>query len=238
MATTLSSETLVNGQDIFSTSATAYTSVGAMGTTGDGRKFRFCLAGGTTLVPGKLQQASAQDGTNYQNLAVAAAAIGATTISVTSSVTVAANVFSGGYVMVSVTPGQGYMYQVGGNTAATAGTFTITLNDPIKVALTTSSKIDVLPNPFSGVVVNPATASSAPVGVAVYPVTNAQYGWIQVSGVTNLLADGAVTVGTSLVASNATAGAVEPLTGVQAVVGIAVTDISTTEYGSVQVFLD
>ena len=56
---------------------------------------------------------------------------------------------------------------------------------------------------------------------------------MQVSGPTVLLADGAVTVGTNLVASNGTAGAVEPATGVQAVVGTALTGIATTEYGAV-----
>lgn len=238
MKTTTSSQILVAGEDIFATSSTAYMPLGAKVTTGDGRSFRFCLAGGTTLVPGKLQQASAEDTTNYQNLAVSAAAIGATSLTVSTSTTVTANALAGGYVLVTVTPGQGYMYGIGGNTATSAATgLVITLDDAIQVALTTASKIDVIPNPFASVVVNPAAATSAPVGAAVYPITNAQYGWLQVQGACNLLADGAVTVGTQLVASNGTAGAVEALTGVQAIVGTAITGIATTEYGAVNLLL-
>jgi hypothetical protein len=47
-----------------------------------------------------------------------------------------------------------------------------------------------------------------------------------------------VTVGTDLVASNATAGAVEALTGVQAVIGNAMSGIATTEYGPVKLLIE
>jgi len=238
MATTISSQVLVSPEDVFATYATQYSTLGAKATTGDGRAFRYCLAGGTTLVPGTLQQSSAQDATNYQNLTPAAAAIGATQVTISTSTTVASNALAGGLLSVTVTPGQGYTYQIGGNTVTSGATgLVITLNDPIQVALTTSSRVDVIPNPFSGVIINPSTASSSPCGVAIYPVTNARYGWVQVQGAATILADGAITVGTNLVASNATNGAVEAATGVQASVGIAITDISTTEYGLVNVNL-
>jgi GTP:adenosylcobinamide-phosphate guanylyltransferase len=238
MATSISTSVLVSPQDVFTTSSTANTIVGARATTGDGRMFRYAQAGAVTLVPGTLQQATAQDTSNYQNLAVAAAAIGATQLTVSTSTTATANILAGGYVLVTFTPGQGYMYQIGGNTATSGATgLVITLNDPLLVALTTASRIDLIPNPFMAVVINPSTATSAPVGAAVYPVTNAQYGWVQTQGACNLLADGTVTVGTTLVASNATAGAVEAFTGVQAFVGIAITGIATTEYGAVNLNL-
>lgn len=233
----LTGPVLAEYQDLFSTSTTAGgpnggLNLGAKAYTGDGREFRFALAGATALVPGKLQQ-SAVETTGWENLAVAAAAIGATTITTTSTVTVTANAWAGGYVAVSVTPGQGYFYKIKSNPAATSAVITLTLEDPIQIALTTSSKIDVIANPYSGVIVNPASATGAPVGVAIYPVTAAQYGWIQTVGASNVLADGAVTVGTALAASNAVAGAVEPLAGVQAPIGTAITGISDTEYGSV-----
>lgn len=115
---------------------------------------------------------------------------------------------------------------------------TLTLDDPILVALTTSSKIDLL-NPCSGVIVNPTTATSAPIGLAVYPVAAAEYGWVQTFGPGVCLADGTVVVGTSLDASNGTAGAVEAHAeaGVQATVGHALTGIATTEYGLIKVML-
>ena len=46
---------------------------------------------------------------------------------------------------------------------------TFTLQDPIEVALTTASRIDVKSNPYDGVVVQPTSRTSAPVGVAVGP---------------------------------------------------------------------
>lgn len=232
----LTGPVLAEYQDLFSSTTTqggpnGGLNLGAKAYTGDGREYRFVLAGGTTLVPGTLQQSPAET-TGWENLAFAAASIGATSLTTTSTVTVAANAWAGGYVMVSVTPGQGYQYKIKGNPAATAAAVTLQLEDPLLVAFTTATRADIIANPYSGVIINPATTSGTPVGVAVYPVTNGQYGWIQVSGVANILSDGGTAVGQAVVASNATAGAVETLTGTQAPIGVAVTGVSTTEYGS------
>lgn len=233
----LTGPVLAEYQDLFSTSTTAGgpnggLNLGAKAYTGDGREYRFVLAGATTLVPGKLQQSPVET-TGWENLTVVAAAIGATSITTTSTVTVTANAWVGGYVSITITPGVGYIYKIKGNPAATSAVVTLQLEDPLQIALTTTSRIDIIANPYSGVIVNPATATGTPTGVAIFPVTNAQYGWIQVTGPTNVLADGAITVGTSLVASNGVAGAVEPAAGVQALIGTAITGISDTEYGSV-----
>ncbi len=206
--------------------------LGAKATTGDGREFRFVLAGGTTLVPGKLQQTSAEV-TGWETLAVAAAAVGATTVVTTSTVTVTANELAGGYLVVAVTPGQGYTYRIAGNTAATAAVTTITLDDPIQVALTTSSTVSVVLNPFNGVILNPTTATGAIAGVAVFPIVNAQYGWIQTKGPVGVLAGGTIVVGEQVGASTVTAGAIEATTGVVADVGVAIQGIVSGDYGPV-----
>lgn len=228
----LKANLLVTPQEIFTSSSTQGTDLGAFATTGDGRGYRYVLAGGTALVAGKLQQSPAET-TAWQNLGIAASSAGSFTITTTSTVTVTANQLSGGFAAISVTPGVGYLYKIKSHPAATAAVVTLTLEDPIQVALTTSSKVDLIVNPYSSVIVNPATASGMPVGVAIYPVTASQYGWVQSQGVCNVLADGAITVGTSLSASNAVAGAVEPAAGVQALIGTAITGISDTEYGMV-----
>lgn len=241
---TLRSDLLINPSELYDITVSTNgdgTQLGQLATTGDGRYFRYAYAGGVALIPGTLLQAPAEV-TGSQNLAVAAAAIGATSITTTSTITCAANDFAGGWVLVTVTPGQGYMYQIGSHAAASGAAVTLNLVDPITVALTTASKIDLVSNPYGGggtlgVIINPTTATSAPVGVAVAATPINYYGWIQVGGVANVLADGAVTVGTALVASNGTAGAVEALTGVQAIVGTAVTGIATTEYGAVKLNL-
>lgn len=237
MATQLTPAIQVAPGDLTLNSTTPQVELGTYVETTDGRGFRYVLAGATALVPGKLQQ-SAAEATGNEDLACAAASIGATTITTTTTVTVTANQYAGGWVMVTVTPGQGYQYKIKSRPAATAAALTITLEDPILVALTTSSRIDLCASPYSGVIINPSAASGVPVGVAVYPVTAAQYGWVQTHGPCNVLADGTVTVGTTVVASNGTAGAVEAFAGVQQVVGIAITGIATTEYGSIFLTLD
>lgn len=236
----LRSNLMVEPQEIYTTSSTQGTDLGALATTGDGRYYRYCLAGGTTLVPGKLQQASAEDTTNLQNLSITNASAGATSIVTTTTVTLTANQAAGGTVIIAKSStGAGFQYKIASHAAATAAVVTFNLEDPVVTATTGTSTIDVCLNPFNAVIVNPASASSAPVGVAVYPITNAQYGWLQVQGIGACWADAAaaVTVGTSVVASNATAGAIEGATGAQAVVGTALTGIAIAEYGHVDLML-
>lgn len=232
----LTGATQIAGQDIFTTSTSANTNLGALATTGDGRYYRYSSLGAVAAVPGKLYQAAAEI-TNHQNLAPTAnGAIGDRTITVTLGATAAtANYYAGGYALITTSTGAGYMYEIASNPAALlSATLQLTLVDPLLTTIASAStKVDLIPNPYSATVVNPTTATSAPIGAAVFPVAISGFGWMQVSGPTVLLADGAVTVGTNLVASNGTAGAVEPAAGVQAVVGTALTGIATTEYGAV-----
>ena len=200
----------------------------------DGRVFRYVKAGATALVVGNLQQASAEK-TNHQNLTAPVAAIGATSVAVTLGATEAqANDYAEGFMVVTVTPGVGYQYRIKSHPAAAASaSLTLTLEDPIEVALTATSRIDLVMNPFKDVIINPTTATSAPVGVAVYPITASQYGWIQTGGIATVLADGAITVGVNVSASNGTAGAIEAAVTAQAAIGYAITGIATTEYGTI-----
>ena len=228
----------VTPQELFTTSSTQMTDVGAFATTGDSRGFRYCLAGATTLATGKLQQASAEDTSNLENLAIAASGTGAFTVTTTSTVTLTANQATGGFLIVTVTPGVGFLYKIKSHPAATAAVVTFTLEDALVQNLTTSSKIDVILNPYASIVVNPTTATSGPVGVAVYPVTNAQWGWVQTKGPTSVLAQGTVSVGLTVTASAVTAGAVAASIGSQPVVGYALTGIAATEYGAVYLTID
>lgn len=218
-----------------SSSATQLHRLGEKVVDNSGRVFRYCKAGGTALVPGKLQQSSAED-TGTQDLTPTATAIGATTLTTSSTVTVTANEYAGGFVVVTKTPGQGYMYRIKSHPAATAAAVTLTLEDPIQVALTTNSRIDLVRNPYSAVIVNPTTLTSTPIGVAVYPVAASEFGWIQTGGITNILADGANAVGAAVVASNGVAGAVEDAAapGAQGPqIGASITGAADTEYGAV-----
>lgn len=233
----LTSDLLINPQDLFDiTVSTIGTNLGSLATTGDGRYFRYAQAGAVALVPGNLQQ-SAAEVTGNENLTAVAAAVGATTLVSTSTVTITANQYQGGWAIITTSAGAGYQYQIGSHAAFTSAAPTFTLTDPIQVALTTGSRIDLVTNPYANTIVNPTVATALPTGVAIAATPIAYYGWIQTKGVANVLADGTVVVGTSVVASNGTAGAVEAATGVQALVGTAVTGIATTEFGAISLNL-
>lgn len=227
----------IAAQPIHSESSTQLHNLGELVFSNDGRAFRYAKAGATALVAGKLQQASAEDTTNLQNLTCAVSSAGATSITTTSTPTVTANQVAGGLLTVTAaTTGAGFTYKIKSHAAATAAAVTFNLVDPVVVATTGTVTVDVIPSPYSAVVVNPTTATSAPIGVAVYNITAAYFGWLQVGGVASILNDVGSTVGTNVSASNAVAGAVEAAVTAQAAIGVAVTGVANTEYGFVKIF--
>lgn len=243
MSTLKSAAISIAPQDLFTSSATQGTDLGAFASTGDGRYFRYILAGGTTLVPGTLQQASAQDATNQNpsgGLAVAAASIGATQVTLTGTLTLAANLLAGGYMSVAVTPGQGYTYKVKGNTAVSAAAnCVVTLEDPLIIALTTSSKVTFSLTPYTGVIQCPATTPTGVcVGVPVFAIVNAQYGWLQTRGTCSLLGTAGTAVGSALAPSSGTAGGAITAAAGKQIVGIAQGTFVTTEYDLAFLLID
>lgn len=240
---TLKSNLLVTPQELFTTSSTQGTDLGALATTGDGRYFRYFLNGGVTTVVGKVYQGPAEDATNQSpagGLSVAAAAIGATSVTTTTTVTLAANLLAGGFMSVAISSGLGQNLKIKGNTAATAAVTTFTLEDPLAVALTTSSKIVVHKNPYDGCVVAPGTLTAAPVGVSPFAVTNAQYGWMQTHGpasclVVGTLGSAGLAVGTLV---GGTIGALAPCIAGTPVLGYTMGICATTEYDAVFLQID
>lgn len=231
-------------QELFTSSSTQGTDLGGLATSGDGRYFRYFLNGAVTVVPGKVYQGPAQDATNQSpagGLAVAASAIGSTTVTLTGSLTLTANVLAGSFMSVAITPGQGYTYKVKSNTAVTAAAnCVVTLEDPIIVALTTSSKVVFQQNPYNGCVVAPATLTAAPAGVGIYGVVNAQYGWIQTHGpvgclVTGTLGSAGLAVG---VLVGGTIGSLAPCIAGTPVLGYTMGICATTEYDMVFLQID
>jgi len=238
MSTSLTSDLQIIASDIWQESATPEHQLGTRAVSSDGRSWRYAKAGGTALVAGHLQQAPAEI-TNHQSLAVATAASGATEITVTLGATAAtANFYSGGYACANNAAG-GYFLKIKSHPAAdSSGTLVLTLEDALpKAATAGTTTFDLVPNPYSGVVDNPTTATSAPVGVAVHTITAEYYGWIGVAGPFAILSDASSTVGTNVSASNATAGAVEAAVTAQAAIGTALSGVATTEFGMFRLFL-
>lgn len=198
----------------------------------DGSKYVYVEAGATAITSGMLLQSEAQD-TGEQDLTPTATAVGSTTITTSTTVTVAADEYAGGYVVVSVTPSIGYRYKIASHPAATAAALVITLEEPIQVALTTSSRIDLVPNPYKNVIPAPTTPSGSLVGVACGNISANQYGWACVRGVAPVINDaaGALTVGTTVMASTSVAGSVRAATGAVPQVGTVTTGIAASESG-------
>lgn len=239
MSQFLSGPVVVAAQTLHSSSADKYHNLGELVFSNDGRAYRYCKAGGTALVAGKLQQSAAED-TGTQNLTAVAASVGDLSVASTSTVTVTANEYAEGWALVTVTPGVGRQYKIKGHSAYTAAAPTLNLAEEVKVALTTTSRLDLVRNPFSALVVAPTTYTSSAAGVAVHPIAASEFGWLQVGGVAVVLADGALVVGEPVIRSNGTAGAVEPTTTtftIQGFVGYAKTGVATTEYGAVDLKL-
>jgi len=217
--------------------------LGAVGYTADGRKFRYCRNNVTNaMVAGTLQQARVED-TGDQSLVVAAAAIGATSVTTVGTPTLTANQYANGYIVATgeAGTGNGIYYRIKSHPAVTAAVVTIELYDPLVVAFSATTQIDIVPNPYDLVLINPTTATSAPVGVAMTAVPASYYSWIQTGGPGLVYADasGAITVGAKVTASNQTAGCCEDAdVQTQATVGTALTGIAQAEWGLANLTID
>jgi len=205
------------GQQLFSSSATKMHPLGTRAVDKNGRKFRYVLCGGTTLVVGNCLQGPASQAT-HQTLAVttpAAAAGGRLgdchmTVTLGATNAIVADEYTDGWAVIELTPGLGYAYPIDFHPAAAGGAalvVNICRDTPIQVALTTSSKVTLVRNPWKGVIQTPVTTlTGPPVGAAVYPIVNAQYGWIQSGGPAAVLTTGALAVGVMVAVPGIAAG--------------------------------
>ena len=226
-------EVLVQG--VRETSSTQQEDLGTVHRLDDGREYRYVKAGGVNLAAGSLV-VPGNIVANHTNIAVAvAAAIGDTEITVTLGATAAtADQYKDGYVTVNDVDGQGITYKVAGHAAADASaSLVVQLEEPIEVALATSSQVS-LETPYGAVVVAPVDQADAPVGVPNVAITANEFGWVQTKGICSVLADEAVTKGTVVTTGTGVAGAVEAadLLGEHRV-GIAHEALVDTEYRAV-----
>lgn len=203
---------LLLAQNFWESSSTQKHPLGARVATADGRVFRYCKAGAADLVAGNLEQASAPVA-NHLALTPSAAALGALQIVATLGATAAAaNLYAEGFVQIDTTPGNGYMYTIKDHLAVlSAGVITANLlaDDPIQVALTSSSRVGFIANPYSGVIQTPTTITNAVVGVAPYIITAAQYGWLQTWGPAAVLINGTPAVTAPVMNGATTAGSAD-----------------------------
>ncbi len=208
------------------TDASLATLVGSKFQASDDRVFALVQNGGTALVSGVLVQSPASIGANHTGLTTAAAAIGATAITVTAGGTlITANQYAGGFAVISAGVGIGQTLKIKSHPAATSsGTCLLQLEDALSVALeVATSKTSLTLNQYgsangtnvgtSGVVVNPVTATGRVIGATIYPIpasssTVPTYGFIQTEGPVGVLNDANTAIGLDVMPSSSVAGAV------------------------------
>lgn len=203
---------LITPGDTFTIDTTLKQKLGQRAVTSDGRVFHYALVGAVATVAGSLYQASAPVA-NHLALTPSAAAVGATQVTLTLGATAAAaNLYAEGFLQVDTTPGNGIMYGIGSHPAISSsgsGTITLLPDESIQVALTTSSRVGLIANPYSGIIVTPTTRTAVCVGVPLVAITAAAYGWIQTWGPCPLLINGTPAVTAPVINSATTAGAVD-----------------------------
>jgi hypothetical protein len=239
----LGSDPQGSGQGLYISSARANAALGARMVDPDtGRVFRYCKAGDTALVAGNWIQSPAEVG-NHQNIAVITGALGATTITATLGATAAtANQYAGGFAVVTVTPGLGQAFVIKSHAAVlSGGVITLELASPIRVVLSTSTRLDLVPNPYNGVIQNPVTTLTGTcVGVAPYVIAASEYGWLLTRGIGAALTAGTVGPGLALVVPGTAAGAavIDGAASATPIVGHVAATTASGETNAVMVMLE
>lgn len=181
----------------------------------DGRRFRFVRNGAVAMVPGKLYQSELPD-PDHDTLAVVSGTLGARAIRLTNGAdTIEADLYADGYIVTEAAAGAspGRLYRIAGShaaiTNATDGNIPLAGGSGLQAALNTSDTVTLVKSPYADVIVHPSPPTAMVVGVAMGAVAAAGFGWVQTRGITPCLIDGTVTIGLSVMPSNAIDGSVE-----------------------------
>jgi hypothetical protein len=200
------------GQPLFSSSAEQYHELGFQAVWGS-RKFRYVKAGAVALVVGNALQARIED-TDHDAIVCRATAIGSTTLLITAGSGGGAldeNEYAEGIAVIDTTAGLGYTYSIKSHAAIIAsanGALNLVDGETVQVALDTSSRITLAPNPYKGVIQHPVTtATGVCVGGAIYPIAANEFGWVQTGGPGAALIAGTPAAGQPVVPVGAVAGA-------------------------------
>lgn len=233
-------------EEIYKTYSTPKHRLGAKLEFPDGRMFRFALAGAVALAPGKLHQMPVP-AANHTDIAVAAAAaIGATRVSVTLGATAAAeNLYKDGYLLVNDDTGEGHYYRIKSHLLiGSGGTGWINLyeDSPIKVALVNgSTTVTLVRNPFAQVIIHPSPPTAKIAGVTLVNVSANAYCWLQTRGPCAVLTNGTLVAGDHAVPSTAVDGSVMPSAAFETdgpSVGKVITVNADTEYSLIDLYIE
>lgn len=223
----------------YAESATQLFPLGTKALNGE-RVLRYCKNGATALnIAAPLQSAARIHAEADDDIVVgAASAIGATTVTLTSTANLATaplstkDGFKEGYLVVNDEAGEGQLYKIKGHAPASGtSTFVVTLYDALTVALTTSSQVGIIQNPYANVIATAAVLTGMFVGVPLMAITASYYFWAQTGGPAPVIPQAAIALGTTVVVGTTAAKADPALnTTTEVIIGYPVTPaIADTE---------
>lgn len=231
--------------------------------TDDGRQVVLIRNAATAIGSGLLVQAPAEV-TAFNDLAMTVpaaypATAGTYQILVTNGATVLnANQFAGGYLIVDRDTGAGQTLRIASHGGGSnAGTFVVTLADPIQVTLDATSNVTLVPNPYINTVISATGLTGIAVGATFYAVaastaktfnatTGAQtvdglpiYAFIGCHGIWGIRGDGtnAPAVGLPVSASTTTAGDFTVFTAAKQFIGNAAGTATSALYSPIYLML-
>ena len=206
----------LSGIDLYQTETVASQPIGQLvwdGTTG--KAFRYALVSTSALVMGNLLQEQAEL-TTYENMVVATAASkGDQVLAITNGTsTITSAAYVGGslsiYTAGTIALGDEYTIMGVTGTLTTGGALKVSIDRPLRAAMTTSATVNMKLSPWSNVIQAPATTQTGmAVGVALLANPASTYGWVQTHGLAAVLSDGSTfAVGSDVGTPSGTAGCV------------------------------
>jgi hypothetical protein len=187
----------------------------------DGRAFRYATVNGTNpLVAGTMNTPAAEKANHYEiNPTTAVTSSTTPPFQSTNQVTltigataVVANEYAEGWINFSSGANVGLSYQISSHLAAlsSATTFVVNIFDYWQNAIATSDTVDLVHGQWSNILQSTGSSDQTIRAAGVCMIAGAaSYGvWVATKGLAACIADGTVAVGTELVLSNSTAGAV------------------------------
>lgn len=207
-----------SAQSIYETRTVPVHPVGTSAVFTDGREYVYVCNRDAAIATGKLCKFN-EVSTNYDLCVIptqtnGSLAVGSTILDVTlaGSSTIAENQFYGDFLNIDDDTGEGTLYKILGNTAVSAGTAITLRIEPLRVAITTSTTVTLV-SYAQDVRIADANQTQKVAGVTQFAVgagtTTPVYFWLQNKGLCSVLMNGTPAVGTPLIPSGTTAGAVD-----------------------------
>jgi len=205
--------------------------------------YRYCKMAATAVTAGKCVTHAASIAHHFDLAPTADVAAGETAISVETAgdTDITLNQYAGGYLYINDGAGEGQMLRIRSNPAhdhSSDPSIVITTYDDLATAITASSstRITLIADPLSALIVQAATTTGATMGVTAVDMAASHFGWMAVSGPQAVLTSGTLVVGNHAVPLGA-AGAVGPAAGdVIQVIGTVMIVNVTTDYSLINLY--